>query len=263
MIGKPITSLSIGNRAYRGGVFDTFNDPAKFGLFYHAALIMRRGDIKPSGKTTVIKMDDITAGPGVQALKLTPEQNRVEMAVPGITAKGEVVSPEKTLVNIETGEVFSDTKELYRNLKKQYGWIDSPRTKAVYGFVGKEGVMPLNNFKIDVKTDFATVAISSLTNDPIKSSGNMLLTAVGRADNTEAKYNKERNIQLDPGHGPIQVEVIEASIEIQTDKTNLRVFSVNPQGFIIGYIPSEYKDGVFRFEIGKQYQSMYYLIQSL
>ena len=263
MIGKPITSRSIGNRAYRGGVFDTFNDPAKFGLFYHAALIMRRGDVKPSGKTTSIKIDDITAGPNIKALQLAPEQNRVEMVVPGVTARGTVINPETEVVNVTNGEVMSDTKELYRNLKKQFGWIDSPKTKAVYGFVGKEGIISLSNMKVNVKTDFATLAISSLTDDPIRSSANMLLTAVGRADNTDAKYNKERNIQIDPGHGPIQVEIIEAAIEIETDKSTLRVFSVNPQGFIIGYIPSSYKDGIFRFEIGKEYQSMYYLIQSL
>jgi hypothetical protein len=263
MIGKPITSRSIGNRAYRGGVFDTFNDPAKFGLFYHAALILRRADVKPSGKTTVIKIDDIIAGPNVNALQLTPEQNRVEMVVPGVTAKGAVISPETSVVNIEKGEVLSDTKELYRNLKKQIGWIDSPRTKAVYGFVGKEGIISLTSMKFNVKTDFATVAISSLTDDPIKNSTNMLLTAVGRADNTDAKYNKERNLQIDPGHGPIQVEIIEATFEIETNKGNLRVFAINPQGFIIGYITSSYKDGIFRFEIGKEYQSMYYLIQSL
>jgi hypothetical protein len=263
MIGKPITSRSIGNRPYRGGVFDTFNDPAKFGLFYHAALILRRGDVKPSGKTTVIKMDDITAGTDIKALQLTPEQNRVEMVVPGVTARSAVISPETEVVNVESGEVLSDTKELYRNLKKRIGWIDSPKTKAVYGFVGKEGMIPLNSLKINVKTDFATVAISSLTDEPIKSSTNMLLTAVGRADNTDAIYNRERTIQIDPGHGPIQVEIIEAAIEIETDKRNLRVMAINPQGFITGYIPSEYKDGIFRFDIGKEYQSMYYLIQEL
>jgi hypothetical protein len=263
MIGKPITSRSIGNRAYRGGVFDTFNDPAKFGLFYHAALIFRRGDVKSSDKKTVIKIDDITSGPDIKALRLTPEQNRVELVVPGVTNKGETVGPDKEVANMEGGEVLSDTKELYRSLKKRIGWIDSPKSKVVYGFVGKEGVMSLTNMKVNVKTDFATVAISSLTEEPIKSSTNMLLTAVGRADNTDARYNNERNVQIDPGHGPVQVEVIEAVIEIETDKKNLRVMSINPQGFIIGYVPSEYKDGVFRFEIGKEYPSMYYLIQSL
>ena len=91
----------------------------------------------------------------------------------------------------------------------------------------------------------------------------MLLTAIGRADNTDSRYNADHTIQLEVGHGPIRVEIIEAVIEIETDRSNLRVMAINPQGFITGYIPSEYKDGVFRFEIGKEYQSMYYLIQSL
>ncbi|MCE5345345.1 MAG: hypothetical protein LLG13_03505 [Bacteroidales bacterium] len=263
MIGKPITSDAIGGVFYRGGVFDTFNDPAKFGLFYHAALLFRRGDIKPAGKTVAIKVDDLSVSPGIKALQLTAEQNRVEMVLPGVTAKGVVVSPDKAVVDVEKGEVLSDTKELYRNLKKKIGWIDTPNTKAIYGLVGKEGEMTLTNLKINVKTDFATVALSTLTNEPIKSSTNMLLTAVGRADNTNSKYNADHTKQLDVGEGPIQVEIIEAAIEITTDKSNLRVMAINPQGFITGYIPSEYKDGIFRFEIGKAYQSMYYLIQSL
>jgi len=264
MIGKPITSDAIGGVYYRGGVFDTFNDPAKFGLFYHAALILRRGDVKPSGKTVAVKIDDLSTSPGIKALQLTPEQNRVEMVLPGGTGKGDmVINPDKAVVDVDKREVLSDTKELYRNLNKKIGWIDTPNTKAVYGFLGKEGDMALTNLKINVKTDFATLAISTLTDEPIKSSTNMLLTAVGRADNTNTKYNEDHTIQLEVGHGPIQVEIIEAAIEIATDKSNLRVMAINPQGFIIGYIPSEYKDGIFMFKIGKEYQSMYYLIQNL
>jgi hypothetical protein len=186
------------------------------------------------------------------------------MVLPEVTAKGDlVVSPDKAVVNTESGEVLSDTRELYRNLKKNFGWIDTPNTKAVYGLLGKEGLMSLTNWKIKVKTDFATVAISSLTTEPVKSSANLLLTAVGRADNTNSKYNEDHTKQLEVGEGPVQVEIIEAIIEIETDKRNLRVMAINPQGFITGYIPSKYQDGIFRFEIGKEYQSMYYLIQDL
>jgi hypothetical protein len=264
MIGKPITSNAIGGVYYRGGVFDTFNDPAKFGLFYHAALIFRRGDVKPADKTIAVKIEDLSTAPEIKALQFTLEQHRVEMVLPDGTAKRNmVISPDKTVVDVETGEVLSDTKELYRNLKKKIGWIDTPNIKAVYGFLGKEWNLALTNLKINVKTDFATVAISTLTDEPIKSSTNMLLTAVGRADNTNSKYNEDHTQQLEVGPGPIQVEIIEATIEIETDKRNLRVMAINPQGFIIGYIPSEYKDGIFRFEIGKEYQSMYYLIQNL
>ena len=46
VLGKEITARSIGNVPYREGIFATWNDPAKFGLFYHAALILRRGDVR-------------------------------------------------------------------------------------------------------------------------------------------------------------------------------------------------------------------------
>jgi hypothetical protein len=264
IIGKGITSDAIGGRSHRGGVFDTFNDPAKFGLFYHAALIIRRGDVRLSEKTVNVKLDDLSIGQGIKALQLTPEKQRVEMILPGVKGKGDIViSPNEIVVDVEKGEVLSDTRELYRNLKKKIGWIDTPDTKAAYGFLGTEGDLKLTNLKINVKTDFATVAISTLTDEPIKSSKNMLLTAIGRADNTNSKYNEDHTESLEVGHAPIQVEIIEATFEIETDVKSLRVMAINPQGFITGYLPSEYKDGIFRFEIGKEYQSIYYLIQSL
>ncbi len=263
MIAKPITAEALNGVYYRGGLFDTFNDPAKFGLFYHAALIMRRGDVKPAGETISVKLDNLLANRG-KAHLLTAEKHRIESRFPEMPDKGHrVVGVNEAIVDVEKKEVLSDTKELYRNLNKKMGWIDSPKTKAVYGFVGKEGEILLNDVKVEVKTDFATLAISSLTDEPIKSSGNMLLTAVGRAENTNSEYNATREQVLKVGQGPIQVEVIDAIIEIKTDKKNLRVMSINPQGSITGYMPSEYKDGVFRFEIGNEFQSMYYLIQEL
>ena len=264
MIGKPITSDAIGGVYYRGGVFDTFNDPAKFGLFYHAALITRRGDVKTSENTARIKLKDLSSKPDIKALLLAPEKQRIEMILPeDISSHEGLINSDQPLVDLDKGEVISDSKELYRNLKKKFGWIDTPNTKAVYGFLGKEGDLLLTDLKINVKTDFATIAISSLSDDPVNNSANMLLTAVGRADNTNSKYNQDHTMQLEVGEAPIQVEIIEATIEIKTDTRNLRVMAINPQGFLIGYIPSEYKDGVFRFEIGKVYQSMYYLIQSI
>ena len=264
MIGKPITSEAIGGVYYRGGVFDTFNDPAKYGLFYHAALILRRGDVKTSEKVTRIKLKDINAGSGIKALLLAPEKQRVEIVLPqNHTNTDMVVDSEQPIAEAGKGEVMSDSKELYRSTNKKIGWIDTPKTKAVYGFLGKEGRVSLNDMKISVKNDFGTVALSSLTDEPLNSSSNILLTTVGRADNTNSKYNEDHTVQLQVGQGPIQVEVIEAKIEIETSRNNLRVMAINPQGFITGYIPSKYENGIFSFEVGKEYQSMYYLIQSL
>ena len=268
MIGKPITSDAIGGVYYRGGVFDTFNDPAKFGLFYHAALIIRRGDVGTPEKITKILIKEpsrVGFNHSLQALKLTPEKQRIAMVLEGATSsdKADLISSDESIVDVERGEVKSDNGELYRNLKKKFGWIDTPNTKAVYGFVGQEGDITLTGMKVNVKTDFSTVAISTLTEQPINRSSNMLLTAVGRADNTNSRYNEDHTKQLSPGEGPIQVEIIEATIAFETAQQNLRVMAINPQGLIIGYIPSEYHEGIFRFSIGKEYQSMYYLIQDI
>jgi len=264
MIAKPVTAEALNGIYYRGGLFDTFNDPAKFGLFYHAALIMRRGDIRPAEKTVNIKVNDLRESWFGKAITLTAEKHQIKTILPDVIPSGDiVVSSDEAVVDLKSGEVLSDTKELYRNLNKKTGWIDSPRTKVVYGFVGNEGDINLNNMKVNAVTDFATIAISSLTDEPIKNSTNMLLTAVGRAENTDIRYNEDHTQVLDVGKGPIRVEIIEAAIEIKTDKKNLRVMSINPQGMITGYMPSEYKDGTFRFEIGEEFQSMYYLIQEL
>ena len=124
------------------------------------------------------------------------------------------------------------------------------------------------------------MAISTLTTDPIKSSTNILLTAVGRADNTNSKYNEDHTEQLDLGVGPIQAEVINAIIEIETNRRNLRVIAIGPDGTGYGILPSEYNNGIFRFEIGKEFKeyqsisteqwynpknllSIYYLIQEM
>ena len=264
MIAKPLTGEALNGVRYRGGLFDTFNDPAKYGLFYHAALITRRGDVKIAEKTVNIQSVNLSSGVGRSLSNLLAEQHRVKTVLPDEKAKSNItVNANESYISQEAVEVISDTKELYRNLEKKIGWINSPRTKAVYGFVGKEGVIQLTDVDIDVKTDFATVAISSLTDDPISYSANILLTAVGRAENTNFKLNDERTQVLNIGNGPILVEVIEAIIKIKTDKKNLRVMSINPQGSVTGFMPSEYKDGIFSFEIGKEFQSMYYLIQEM
>ncbi len=229
-----------------GGNLYTFNDPARFGLHYHAALIFRRGDVRQAEKTVSVKIDDPLARPGIKALQLTAEKHGVMMVVHGMTAKGDIViRPDETIVDLEKGEVFSDTRELYRNWNKKIGWIDTPNTKVVYGLVGKEGEISLTDIKVNVKTDFATVAISTLTGDPIKSSRNMLLTAIGRADNTNSKYNRDHTEQYEAGTGPILVEVINALIEIKTDVKNLRVLAISPRGNYSGIVPSEYKDANF------------------
>jgi hypothetical protein len=261
--GKEVSSESIGGVPYREGVFNTWNDPAKFGLFYHAALMYRRRDVKPAEKKVDIRIDDLSVSyTEIPDLSLICEKHKAGIVFnQDSSSADEIMTVGQEKVD-KSGEVISDTGELYRSWEKKIGWIDTERTKVVYGFIGDNYKINLKDITFDAKTRFATIAISSLTDNPINSSDNMLLTAVGRSENTDMKFNEEHNEMLDVGKPPILVEAIQAKISIKTKISNLRVWAVNPEGLFAGVLPSEYREGVFSFNIGECYKSMYYLIQA-
>ncbi len=252
--------------------FDAFNDPAKFGLFYQAALLFRRGDVRPGGKTVALRIPEdmpdwlLKTPADLAALTALPEVHRMGMALPGEPVQADAVVPsDKPAVDLQAGEVTSDTGELYRNWLKRIGWIDTPRTKAAYGFLGQAGRIELQGLALEVKTDFATIALSSLTDEPIEESADLLLTAVGRCDNTDAQYDEKHSRQLSFGRAPVLIEPIEATVAIKTKRPNLKVWVISEHGEAVTRLPVEYKDGVLSFEIGPQPpwnpSTIYYLIK--
>ena len=247
------------------GVYDTYNDPAKFGLFYHAALIMRRGDVKQAYNTVVVEYPDLLSRTNCTAVTLTPERHKVVVKLPGRNHGNDAdytFAPDDHTEWTESGEIMSDTGEIYRNIAQGYGYINSPMTKAVYGFHSPDNKYELGGVEISVKNDFATVAISSISDKPICGANNLLLTAVGRADNKDVVYHEGNSRQVDCGTGPVMVEVIRAKIRIKTSVDNLRVWSVDNEGFYRGAVSFSYENGYIAFETGVEYASIYYLIQA-
>jgi len=262
VIGKELAARTISNVPYREGIFATWNDPAKFGMFYHAALITRRADVRRAEQSLAVAIDDLTRTPGnTPAFSLVAEQSKIGLVFDGEPhGADKVIDPDTCVVDEKAGEVTSDTGEMWRSWAKRVGKIDSPRTQCIYGFLGKAGELSTQSMTVSASNEYAVVALSSLTDAAIDTSDNLLLTTVGRAENTDMKFNEDRTEVLDTGKAPIQIEVIEADIAIQTDKKNLTVWSIGPEGFYTGRIPSTCVDGVLKFHLGDTCQSMYYLI---
>ncbi len=250
MLGKEFSCEKIGNTPYRQGIFSAWNDPAKFGLFYHAALITRRGDVKASKDFRAIEYNSRAKG----------DEKVYEMAID----KYALVNPKDGIevYNVKeedcVNSVTSTTGELYRDVEKNYGYVNTPMTKCAYGFLGKNGKIELNGVSVKSDTDFAVIALSSLTDKPITETDNILLTTVGRARNTNAKFDGEK--MLEYGEPPVLIESIEADIEIETPHNDLVVWAISAEGYYIGNPPSEYKDGKLKIKLGKESMSMYYLI---
>ncbi len=251
LLGREISAEKIGDVPYRQGIFSAWNDPAKFGLFYHAALLTRRGDVKAGEELRAIPVKHREAWDNEDVAVCTEHKASV------ISFDGSEGLP--VMKYEDNGEyVVSDTGELYRNFKKNYGKIDTDRTKCAFGFLKKNGEVELKGMKVSCKTDFAVIALSSLTDDPIGHSDNILLTTVGRAKNTEAKFKKEK--MLDYGKAPILIENIETEIEIDTVHPDLTVWAISAEGYYIGTVPTTYENGKMKIRLGEVSQSMYYLI---
>ncbi len=258
ILGKEISANSIGNIPYREGIFSTWNDPAKFGLFYHAAIMTRRGDVKASENELKVWRHDLTRdtpGPAFEAVemqKLTATFDKPE----GVPFADE----EDILLKEEAGEITSDTGELYRSWKKNYGTVDTANTQCIYGMLCKNGELSTRDLSVKLDTDFAVVALSSLTDEPIAKSKNLLLTTVGRAENTDARFIDD--IMTDYGKAPIQIEVIEGDITLKTECKTLSVWAISAEGLYVGKVPAQYTEEGLKFHIGDKFPSMYYLIQA-
>lgn len=271
VLGKEL-STPVAGVPYREGIFSTWNDPAKFGLFYHAALITRRCDVAPASKKVAVLSTDL-AKKGTNALKGILEQHQAATVFDSTLPAGfdELVHIDDTYPTTSPTKIESDNGQLWRDIKKQIGVVDTDRTKVIYGRLGLAGNnssikkaiavgIEINGMSVDCKTDFAVVALSSLTNDPIKHSDNMLLSAIGRARNTDAVFDGEK--MLDIGKAPIMAEVIQATVRIKTSLGDkLKVWGVNAEGFYSGRIVTTYEDGYLSFTIGDENNpACYYLI---
>jgi len=281
VLGKEISSGAMGGVGYREGPMSTWNDPAKFGMFYHAAIIMRREDVKPAKNKYVVRVED-TSGNDYGAFLPKPDRasfiTSAELSQMGADYYNEypdTIPDNIPLVDQEKGEVTSDTGEMYRSWKKRYGTIDTPKTKVAYGCLGRQKAIDMDGLHLTCKNDYAVIALSSLNNNlDIAHSDSLLLTTVGQAENTGMKMSLAPDAiqrrdgfvpyeQLDNlGHAPIVCEVIEADVEIATSRSNMVVWAVNAEGIFIGNVPTKYEDGKLKFTLGTKFPSIYYLIQA-
>ena len=264
LLGSEMSSFLLGNYPFETGVMSVWNDPALFGLFYHAALMFRRSDVSPAKNRFAIRVtgrDEMKQ----EALKTGMEKHRLFTVMNDEEAGDEKILDDSYVFPQEDPDVIiSDHAEMRRYLGKKVGVIDTPRTKVVYGMLSRNRFMrpvpeaAADGFAVRAHTDFGVIALSSLTDDPIEASDNMLLSAVGRAMNSETVRAGEK--MMSEGHPPVISEVIEAEVAIRTERRALKVWAVNPEGYYIGTLDSEWQDGMLTFSIGKEKSALYYLI---
>jgi hypothetical protein len=220
------------------GAFDTFNDPAVFGLFPAAALILRRGDVTEAGSPTVVlwKDSDLFATPQVSAWNSSSayrslvERTAVATSLSPVHNPKPVIGPADYVPTAGPTFIASDTGQLRRDWKLGIGTISAPLSQAAYGFLGGAGDIVLRDVTISVTTPFAAVAVTSLDGLPIPDSHHLLVTAVGRVENTGMTYNLTRTQLKEGGAGPILCEPVVGQVSLRTRGRAFEVRAIGPDG---------------------------------
>ncbi len=252
ILGSEVFASKIGGSPARQGVFATWNDPAKIGLFYYGALITRRGDVK-EGKTLYRHVNNNYNEWDDEAINV----NAIERFkfVEDIYGKTDLpLLPTEPITDYS----LSDTGEIYRNWAKELGFIDTEMTKCVYGSLMKNGDIEIKGMKVRCDNEFAVIALSSITDKPIRESDHILLTTIGKAQNTN--YKVDHGLLHDIGEAPVIIENIEAEIELDTSVSDLSVWAISAEGYYIGTVPTSYENGKLKIKLGDTSRSMYYLI---
>jgi hypothetical protein len=273
--------------------FEWETDPASVAGLAVGALLFRRGDVSPAKETVamVLPQEEIwtlrwenggekqywnTAG-----FNAALDEHRVVVCLPGDSGTRSQSdeagldhvpeSPPVQTLTVDDAFAYrapgtdtrSDTGELRRDWALGLGLMDTPRTQVAYGKLGEAGKpLQTKDCAFDISTPFAVVAVSSLTSEPLASSGHLLLTAVARAENTGMAFNMARTKVVANGSAPVIAEPVTGTVRIRTSRKSLTLYPIQVDGARGTPVELAVKDGFCEVPLSSASQTIFYEIEA-
>lgn len=241
-----------------------------------AALAFRRGDVSEARETVTLEFSDAD----VTTAQLRYGQNfshNVQPELPLSTAivhkirkkfvgnkaanpldatrfqAARIQSASQNPHKSDTGELVWDAGDH----KRGFVTVNTPRLQGATGFLAGR-VIGLKSITLRPQSDGAISAIS-LDDKPLAQSEDILLTAVGRQENSRQVWADDRRKLLSWGELPVLLEPVKAEIELASARKNLTIVAVNNQGEQLKEIAAIKTPRGFQFSIGHDAVSWYRL----
>jgi hypothetical protein len=228
------------------GNWHSYNDPSLLPMLSAAALMYRRGDVRPASTTYVYDpgaeafFGQATSAGNAPALRTAAEKGRLLIAMPATPqlpwlerrappAGATVIKdPSRSLLPEGAQEVTSDTGELTHNWAAGTYSINTARTQALLGWIGGKQ-LDLPALHLNLQTRHASIALQSLDDAPLGQSNHVLIS-IGT-----------RSLPQQGNKTPFLVEPLTGSIEVVAP-AGLKAWRNGPFNRWIE-LPAQYKDG--------------------
>ncbi len=228
-----------------------------------AALAFLRGDVRPARETVELAFTDEE----VIAASLKNGTAYTHNAEPALPLSAALVHGiRKRFAGDGSGSDRIDRNRLNRELQNPYRsdtgelvWdsgdnqsgvvtVGTAKLQGAAGFLlGKE--IRLGEVVLRPRTDGA-ISVISVDGRPLGQSREMLLTAVGRQENTGQVWKAGYRGVADWGRPPVLLEPVRGEIEIATVGRNVDVYALDEKGERKRRVPSVATDKGIRFTIG-------------
>ncbi len=195
------------------GHFDFAPDPVKMSQLTAGALVFLRGDVTPA-KETVIRtysreqtLDSLLLDWKNQPY-FTPG---FPLALP-LTHAVRVGSfngpPTGSFAAMSEDDIVSDTGEL--KWQKGFVKIDTPRWQALVGHISGKS----ENLCAEIQAQFCALTLASLDEEPISTTGKLLLTTGARVTTTGMAWDEKRRTLEKWGIAPVRIEPVTGKITL-------------------------------------------------
>lgn len=224
----------------------SYNDPSLMAMLPAAALLYRERHVAEATSTYVVDLDENTffgklvSPSNSPALRTALELGKLLVAMPQARAlpwlrrhpnpAGATVirDPGKSLLPPDATGSVSDTGELKRNWGDGVFTIDTPRTRAVLGWIGGKTIS-LPDVDFNLVTRNASVAVQSLDDNAIGASTNLLVSIGTRS---QPRANNKAPFLVEPAAGTLSIR----------GPAGLMVYGVDDRGRLVAW-PADWRDG--------------------
>lgn len=233
--------------------WSSFNDPAVMGVMPVAALIFRRGDVRPAEQTYCLSIprdalfDQVITGESSATIRTLMERHRLVITLPavselpwlkaGVCPQGAQVVSALNQDFLSAGEDFvvSDTGQIRRDWIAGIQSIDTPRSQVAVGWLGGKQIA-LSDTNIEIETRKSLVAVQSLTTAPIATSERILLTVMAQVT------------PRDKDNTPYRSQPVVGRLSIRAPP-GLKLHPLSAQGERMEALSTSYQDGRYGIEL--------------